>query len=269
MRCAALLSVLAAIPCSAQTGAGNAQTSGRCSPAIVGNNNNVYLDCSNGRPKTTAPTMQFAISDPGSMMNLTQSLGTKGSGNWWVTYESAYGKTASPVALAQFVSITNTRATPQTVQTYEVSLHTDRCGWIELVPIPARDVEIWWTYAGLDSAILNDFSKSMLDSILSNPIPPYGTVSGWWFLDSPIKCDLREGENVRYRFKLKTFVGSPFVHTTREFPINNKPMHPDRSGRTTQILLVPIRKDDISGFYRRIYSSPIPADAAPAGHSQQ
>ena len=87
MRFCALFVFLFALPCFAQKSTGNAQTSGPCSPAITGSNNKVYLNCPEQPPKKIKSPEPFIISDELlSWINMSQSLATEKSGDWWVTY---------------------------------------------------------------------------------------------------------------------------------------------------------------------------------------
>jgi hypothetical protein len=259
MRWPALLLLVFAAPCWGQTNTGNAQTSGPCSPAVSGNNNRIYLNCAGKIPKKARTSDAFNISDGiTSTINVTQSLATKGSGNWWVTYISYLGNTASPVALAQYVEITNNQSVPETIKTYEVSMNIADCGWLDLSPIPGRDVLVWWTFEGLDNAIQMDFSKDALDYLLVDPIPPFHTVMGWWFFDSATKCGAREGDKVSYRITLTTFSGIKYTYTTPEFTISNKVPPRTNKGRLTGPETRPVRRGDISMYPRRLYGSPVP-----------
>jgi len=258
--CVALIVVLFAWPCLAQIQTGNAQTSGPCSPAISGNNNRVYLNCREQPEKPIKGREPFIISDETmSWINLSQNLETKNSGDWWVTYGSYAGMSASPVALTQYVSITNNSSQAETVSTYEVSIETADCGWINLSPIPSRVVSVWWTYPGLSDAIQIDFGSTAMDVILGDPIPPHQTVAGWWFFDSKKTCRLGPNQTIRYRMSLMTFTGVKYEHSTGPVPLN-QPLKErgDTKGATKPIPLKPLRKFDISKYPRRLWSSPIP-----------
>jgi hypothetical protein len=190
------------------------------------------------------------------MINTSQSLDAKGSGDWWITYISYLGATASPVAVAQYIEITNNTSVPQTVKSYTVAMNLGNCGRTDLVPIPAQDVQIWWTFSGLAEAVEMDFSKTALDSILTTPIPAHHTVFGWWFFDSKLKCSVQEGSKVSYRVGLSTFSGINYHYTTPALAISNKAPATTR-GIVNRQLLTPIRRADISTYRRRLFSSPI------------
>ncbi len=210
----------------------------------------------------TADSSAFGVSDGSlSFINMSQNLATKGSGPWWVTYKSFAGDTASPVALTQYVEITNNLSTPETIRTYSVAIQTEECGWTYLSPIYARDVAAWWTFDGLDSAIQTDFRTNGLDYLLQNPIPAYGTVVGWWFFDSKVQCAVPLGSKVRFRISLTTFSDIKFEYTTAEIIVSNKSHGPGSTEGETmgpQFVVPPNAKADISKYYRRLWSSPIP-----------
>ena len=165
----------------------------------------------NGMTKreTSTETEAFRISDKSlSFINMTQDLNNHGM--WWVTYPSYAGQTASPVAVMQYVEITNLLAEPETIKSYSLAIHTEDCGWTYLSPIPVRDVLVWMTYGGLEQAFRNDFRSNGFDYEFLNPIPAHHTVTGWWFFDSKVKCNVPEGSKVKYRMNLTTFSGVEF-----------------------------------------------------------
>jgi len=215
--------------------------------------------------KNTDTAGIFAISDGSfSFVNMTQRLTTQNTGDWWVSYQSYAGDTASPVALMQYVEITNLQSVPETIRSYAMAIRTEDCGWTYLSPIPLRSVAVWWTYMGLDHAIPMDFHENGLDIVLEKPIPAFGTVTGSWLFDSKVRCDVPEGSKVQYRLALTTFDGKRFEYTTPETVVSNKSHSP---GNTEGHLTGPAfhvppgpRYIDISKLYRRLYSDPIPKE---------
>jgi hypothetical protein len=193
---------------------------------------------------------------------MSQSLATKGSGWWWVTYTSYAGDTASPVALAQYIEITNLLSTPETIKSYSVAINTEDCGWTYLSPISLAGKSVWFTYQGLDNAFQVDYRSNGMDYVLQKPIPANGTIAGSWFFDSKVKCDVPEGSKVKYRVSLSTFSGIKFEYTTPEIIVSNKAYGPGNTERRTkspEFVIPPNAKADISRFYRRLWCSPIPA----------
>lgn len=188
-------------------------------------------------------------------INLTQSLENKplgGSGLFWVTYLSSKGPTASPIAMLQYITITNTTSILQTIESYSVSIKTQKCGWVDLVPIPPQGNVFWFTYDGLNKAKLFDFGSTSIASILENPIPSGGTVSGWWFFDSKIKCDVADDNLIQSRINLKTYSGIRSSYTT-----SLESIKPNEAQIKYPSFIVPPGKpqEDISGFYRKLFSS--------------
>lgn len=194
-------------------------------------------------------------------INMTQSLETENSGDWWITYQSYAGETASPVALVQYVEITNMRSSPETIRNYSAAIKTVGCGWTYLTPIPLQSVAVWQTTDGLRNAFREDFRTNGMDYIFKNPIPPKHTVTGWWFFDSKVKCDVPEGSKVQYRFSLKTFDKIEFEYTTPEINVSNKgygPGNTEGQPNPATIVVPPNARRDISHLYRRLWSAPTP-----------
>jgi len=95
-----------------------------------------------------------------------------------------------------------------------------------------------------------------LDYILANPIPAYGTVSGWWFFNTDMKCRVAVRGKVQYRITLATFNGIKFEHTTPEIAVKGDySVSNPFEGRTTgpQFHVPPNAKRDISKFYRALW----------------
>ena len=205
---------------------------------------------------------EFRVSDNSlAFINLTQSLENTGSGLFWVTYRSSFGDTASPVALAQFMEITNLLPTSETIKSYSVAINTEECGWIDLSPIYIRGARVWFTYEGLEKASLLDFAGNGLDFVLENPIPPHGTITGWWFFDSKTKCNVPKGSMIQYKVSLKTFTGIEFEYVTPRRLVSNDPGEPGKTEgytRGPQFVVPPGKPQmDISKFHKRLYSDPI------------
>jgi hypothetical protein len=198
-----------------------------------------------------------------SYINLSQNLNDApagGAGLFWITYQSSYGNTASPIAVLLNVALTNTTQVPQTIKTYQVAIKTDDCGWINLIPIPVNTGRVWFTYDGLNDAKLFDFSNNSLDTILQSPISANGTVTGWWFFDSATQCNVLPGSNVQYRFTLTTYSGIEASEITSISTINSTiPTAPTIGSIQQASLVVPPGKPqaDISGYYKKLYSAPI------------
>ncbi len=217
-----------------------------------------YLSWASARKTTDEAT--FRVSVDGSTLNmcLTPTCG----GAWWVTYRSPMGDTVSPVALAQFVEITNLLSTPETIRTYSVAVNTEDCGWTYMYPIGLSAVTVWYTTIGLENAAQIDFKSNGLDYILTNPIPAYGTVSGWWFFDSSKRCNLPAGSKVQFRITLSTFNGIRFEQTTPETSVTDerKPRelsNPFEAHTVGPFLIVPPNaKKDISKFFWALYGPP-------------
>src|ERR1700694_3516403 len=85
-----------------------------------------------------------------------------------------------------------------------------------------EDVQVFWTYEGLARARRLDFTSNGLDYFLKQPILKHRTISGWWFFDSPVSCDIREGETVKYRIHLETFAGVPYDTTLLRLVANKR-----------------------------------------------
>ena len=204
----------------------------------------------------------FRISDNGlEFINLTQNLGDTDSGAFWMSYTSGYGDTASPIALAQYVDITNLRSVPETIQSYSVAIKTEECGWIYLSPMYIRGQQIYFTAQGLAKAKLFDFSTNGLDYLLPEPIQPHATVSGWWFFDSKVACNVPKGSTVRYRVSLTTFSGIEWEYLTPELRVADSPAIPGKTEGQTRgpYFVVPPGKpeNDLTKYHKKLYSTPV------------
>jgi hypothetical protein len=218
-----------------------------------------YYTVWTGKTEDVTP---FRISENGlTFINLTQNLSDTGSGVFWMAYTSGYGNTASPIALAQYVDISNLRSVPETIQSYSVAIKTEECGWIYLSPMYIRGQQIYFTAGGLAKAKLFDFSSNGLDYLLANPIQPHATVSGWWFFDSKVACNVPPGSNIQYRVSLKTFSGIEWEYVTPEIRIANNAGIPGKTEGQTRgpYFVVPPGKpeDDLTKYHKKLYSTPV------------
>ncbi len=120
----------------------------------------------------TVSSDPFRISDRSfSFLNMNQTLKGSGSSLWWITYKSYLGDTASPVALAQYVEITNLLPTDETIKNYSVAVKTADCGWVYLSPINIHAASVWYVASGLNKAIRIDFSGNGLNYIFDSASP--------------------------------------------------------------------------------------------------
>lgn len=201
----------------------------------------------------------FRIETGLTFINLSQRLEDTNPGSFWVTYRSSYGDTASPSALTQYVDITNLRPTSETIESFSEAIQTEQCGWIELVPIYIKGTNVWFTYEGLRSARLMDFTPNGLDYRLGNAIGPNETVSGIWFFDSKKQCDVPKDSWIRYRINLTTHSGVTVQHTSNwERADGGHPTGNEGRARGPQFVIPPGKPQmDISGFHKKLYSAPV------------
>ena len=112
----------------------------------------------------------------------------------------------------------------------------------------------------LKNAIFLDFTTFGLDHELEKPIPPYGTISGWFLFDSRIKCDTNAGTRIQYRISFDTFSGKHVDITTPLQYINSDNLQP---GNSTANMTGPQfrptgAKADLSNAHVRFYGDEIP-----------
>jgi hypothetical protein len=75
------------------------------------------------------PPEPFKIETGLTFLNFSRSLEPSDSGNFWVTYVSSYGNTASPVALAMYADITNMLDVDETIKSYWKYILTSADGY--------------------------------------------------------------------------------------------------------------------------------------------
>jgi hypothetical protein len=200
----------------------------------------------------------FIVSDPRSIINMKRDVFA--SLPFWVRYISAYGDTISPVAVISFIDITSNVSTPEKVKDYSVAIKTAECGWVYLVPIRMRSVKVLFIpLGGIQKAILLNFTTNGLDYLLENPIPPFGTVSGWLLFDTRVKCNIGIGESFEYRFSFETFSGQHF-EVTKTATISNANLNPGNSiaNMTGPTFVTVGAIEDLSKSFIRFYSDEIP-----------
>lgn len=208
---------------------------------------------------TSEPNETFNISDDSmpSFINMSQDLSSVNSGWFWLVYNI---NLASPIALTQYVEITNLQATPETIQHFSVAMYAGDCGWTYLTPMDIRDATVLWTYLGLANGQVFDFKSNGLNYLFERAIPPYQTVGGWWFFDSKVKCDVPDGTRIQFRISLSTYSGLHYEHTTPVTLMTRKNAdlgNTTGSTKTPKFVVPPGKPTmDISRFYeRQLYSS--------------
>jgi hypothetical protein len=205
---------------------------------------------------TADPDATFRVSSNGEFLNTSLSLSDDVKG-FWLVYNA---NTISPIALVQYLTITNLRSTPETIHTCSVAMHTENCGWMYLTPMPIYESTVVWTGSGMTKAYALDFKSNGLSFLFEKPIPPHETISGWWFFDSKIKCDIANESRVSFRISLATFSGLEYEYTTPAVTFSKKFGDFGSTVGTTKLPdLIPTPGKpalDISRFYnRQLYSS--------------
>jgi hypothetical protein len=198
---------------------------------------------------------EFSISEPRMMINMKRDIFA--SLPIWVRYPTSLGDTISPVAIAMFIDITSHVPQSERISRYSVAVHTDACGWWYLSPIRMNGVKAYWVYNGIKKSAPLDFTKNGLDYLLEQDIPAHGTVSGWWFFDTKLKCDAPVGELVQFRVEFDTFSGKHFEKVTERKPISTQgpPSGTSEASMTGMHFIFPGGgTEDLSGLKVKFYS---------------
>jgi hypothetical protein len=205
----------------------------------------------------------FVVSEPRSFINMKRDF--YASAPLWVRYLSGYGDTISPVAVALWIDITNNLDESETVKEYSVAINTQQCGWVYLVPIRMRDVSVFFIKpGGIHEAMLLDFGTNGLDYILEKSIPPHGTVSGWFFFDTRVKCNVLNGESIQYRVTASMFSGKALDTVTPFSVLRGDSLTPgsSRANMTGPQFVMPPghQLTDLSKCHPKFYSDEIKSD---------
>jgi hypothetical protein len=201
---------------------------------------------------------QFLISEPRSIINMKRDV--LATLPFWVRYISGHGDTISPVAVMFFIDVTSNVSTPEKIKDYSVAIKTAECGWVYLAPIRMRSVKVLFIPpGGIQKARPLNFTTNGLDYLLGNPIPPFGTVSGWLLFDTRVKCNVGLGEAIEYRISFETFSGKNF-EVTKSQAISNTNLNPGNSvaNLTGPTFVVEGGTEDLSKSYIKFYSDEIP-----------
>jgi hypothetical protein len=194
----------------------------------------------------------FNISDPRSMINMDRKV--TASLPIWVRYNSDHGDTVSPVAVAMYLDITSNLPRQDKVQNYSVAIRTAQCGWTYLVPIRVMSVDFYWLLSIAQAKPL-DFTTNGLENKFEKEIPAFGTVSGWLFFDSRVRCETGVGEPIQFRITLHTFGGITFEKVTRSVSITKTSIIPGSSeaNMTGMTFVTKSGLRDLSKAYVKFY----------------
>jgi len=195
----------------------------------------------------------FTITEPRALINMNREFNA--SLPIWVRYMSGHGDTISPVAVALYLDITSHLPRPDKIEDYSVAVQTPQCGWTYLSPIRMKSTKTYWMLSVLQARPM-DFTSNGLDYEFENYIPAYGTVSGWLFFDSRVKCQISLGQPVRYRITFHTFGGNTFDKESPSTVLSNTSIIPgtSKANMTGPTFVLSPGMDDLSKAYVKFYS---------------
>jgi hypothetical protein len=177
----------------------------------------------------------------------------------WVLYKSGFGDTISPVALLEFLEITNLYAHPISISSYSLSIKTAACGWVYLTPIRPRGVNLLWGASGLNAAEIIKLENHELSQVWANPLPAYGTEFGMLLFDTKVECPVQEGSVIQLKLDLTDSLGKSFSYTSPSMNIQKNFTVGNSIGQANVASFEGIGlAADVRLAHRKIYSDPIP-----------
>jgi hypothetical protein len=196
----------------------------------------------------------FRIVQGTTFLNTVREI-SKTSG-FWAEYSTSFGATASPIAVVTFVKLTNLTDKPELIRNYSVAFRADRCRWMDLFPMPSKDVSVLYLVNGFKQASLVDLGNNGLDSELKAPILPNETVAGFLFFDTPVSCRVDPGDKIQYRFSLATADGESYKFTSQP----SEPMSNSETSAIDSQLASKNSSVDLSSTIKaiRFWSDPLP-----------
>ncbi|MGA7895768.1 MAG: hypothetical protein WCA49_21315 [Candidatus Sulfotelmatobacter sp.] len=195
----------------------------------------------------------FTITEPRALINMNREFNA--SLPIWVRYASGHGDSISPVAVALYLDITSHLPRQDKIQDYSAAVQTRQCGWTYLSPIRMRSTKPYWMASVLQARPM-DFTGNGLEYKFENYIPAYGTVSGWLFFDSRVKCQISLGQPVRYRITFHTFGGKTFDKESPSTVLSNTSIIPgiSKANMTGPTFALLPGLEDLSKAYVKFYS---------------
>lgn len=175
-------------------------------------------------------------------------------GAFWYRYSSAYGDTLSPASAALYLTIKNLRPIPLYVERLEVSVQKKGKSWLRLKHIPADAGRMYWIYGDIQKAAL--LNMATLDQRIHSNIAAGDTAVGWLFLSAPEQYPVAEGDEIRWRLRVKDSSGAEYEHVTEYGTVNNRP-EPDNAAAQPVPIVFTGTKEDLSKLFFRMYD-PVP-----------
>jgi len=143
---------------------------------------------------------------------------------FWLRYAThAPGDTISPLPIVLYLSITNTRDKPITLDTIALSIRTAHGKWVKLRHVNATLGDLYWMDGGdLTNASLLGFDG--LDELLANrPISPHVPIAGWIFFEVEVPVPFISGDITGYKWRVSDTIGEEFEMVSKSSAIQHQP----------------------------------------------
>jgi hypothetical protein len=162
-------------------------------------------------PNGSEPTLLFKV-NTGILANDIPAF--------WLRYRSSLGDTRSPMPIALYASVTNTKDFPVTLDRISVKARLNGAKWVKFLHVPTNAGDACWMYGGsLKDVGLLDLTTNCLDQLLDDkPIGGHSTVRGWIFFDTETPFITTEGDTITYKWNADDSTGEKYEMTT-ESPI--------------------------------------------------
>ena len=95
-----------------------------------------------------------------------------------------------------------------------------------------------------------------LDQRIHSNIAAGDTAVGWLFLSAPEQYPVAEGDEIRWRLRVKDSSGAEYEHITEYGTVNNRPEPDDAAAQPVPIVFTGA-KEDLSKLFFRMYD-PVP-----------
>lgn len=175
-------------------------------------------------------------------------------GAFWCRYPSGFGDTLSPASAALYLTIKNRTTSPLYIERLEISVQKHGEEWQLLRQIPTEECRWYWIYGDIRHARLLEMDG--IDVRSHSSIPGGETILGWIFLATTKEYPVKQGDKLRWRFRVRDSAGTDSEYVSEYEEVNNKPAI-DPSAKQP----VPIKAtgviEDLSKLYFRVYE-PIP-----------
>lgn len=119
---------------------------------------------------------------------------------FWVTSQSSFGDTASPIDVLMFAKVVNVQTVPAMIDQYHFEIRLNQGSWKKLFKVPMRTTRLFFVSDGNLKNAAEFAEDTSLDSLLSNKlIQPREVVRGWVYLEVPFSYSVPDGTEVQYR----------------------------------------------------------------------